>query len=303
MAAGETPPPEPLPRARRGGACGAESLPLSSARGGGRGVGSFTVSRPRLRTRTSPAGGSTISQSPDSMTASGSGSSRSISGRSASAAPWAMIGLASWKMIAERRRPLRAHVQQRPGRRHAALRRRVDQHLADDALAVQVVRLAREDAGLAVQVVAGAEAVTRDQRLALDARPDARVPAQHDLVAHRMLQEYLPSHRRLDADLGRAEDRVVAVAGDDVRQLGRVGQDGAPAVLLGQLAGRHQVEAGAAQEQPAGLLDGRRVAEPLGGGPVLVVGRDEQPHVRVDRCGRPAARPGRAARRSRAAAR
>src|SRR6185295_10434381 len=74
-----------------------------------------------------------------------------------------------------------AHFVERPGGRHAALGGRMNQDLPDDALPVEVMRLARETAGLTVEIVASGETLRRDQRLALDGWAEADRAAQHQV--------------------------------------------------------------------------------------------------------------------------
>src|SRR5690606_11045242 len=78
------------------------------------------------------------------------------------------------------------HVEQHPRGRDAALGRRADQDLVDEALTVEVVGLAGEDAAVAVDVIPRAEPVARHQRLSLDDRSHTRPTAQdHDVTLHR----------------------------------------------------------------------------------------------------------------------
>ena len=78
----------------------------------------------------------------------------------------------------ERRRAALAHLQQRPGRGHAAFGRRVHQDFPDDALTKQIVCLSREEPRLSVQIVTGRKSLARDQRHALDDSPDPLRAAQ-----------------------------------------------------------------------------------------------------------------------------
>ncbi len=75
------------------------------------------------------------------------------------------------------------HVQQHPGSGDAPFGRGADQHLPHHAVAAEVVGGAGEDPPLAVEVVAGAEALAGDERLPLHHRAHARRPSQHQAPA------------------------------------------------------------------------------------------------------------------------
>ena len=101
-----------------------------------------------------------------------------------------------------------------------------------------------------VEIVAGGEIVLRHQRRAGDGGADPLVAREHDRH-HRILPATaLSMHRSM-----LAERRLVAVAADDVHQLGRVGEQALPAVGLGHLARVALVEAHARGDDAAGILD------------------------------------------------
>jgi hypothetical protein len=74
-----------------------------------------------------------------------------------------MIGLAKVQQERERREASRGHLRQHPGGCDAALGGIQHQHLADIALAEQLVRGPREHAALAVEIVARGKIVGGDQ--------------------------------------------------------------------------------------------------------------------------------------------
>src|SRR5882724_6275466 len=89
-------------------------------------------------------------------------------------------------------------------------------------------------------------------------------------------------HGGLHADVGGPQDRMQAIAADDVGDLGGVREHVLPAERRRHLRRLHDVPAHAGQDAPPGVLDGLHVAEARGHLAVGEVRGDEQRGVGVD---------------------